>query len=79
MTIGVDQFETYANNGYVLEGQEASKTTQPADSVDFGQFSDEVIAQFADMAGLPKTIKKRETIIEKLTELGFDPAKAGTQ
>lgn len=79
MTIGVDQFEAYANNGYVLEGQESSTTTQPAETVDFGQFSDDVIAQFADLAGLPKTIKKRETIIEKLKELGFDPAKAGTQ
>jgi len=51
----------------------------PQTEIDFEACTDEVLLQFADMAGLSKTIKKRETIIEKLKELGFDPSKETDQ
>ncbi len=43
-------------------------------SVDYSQFTDEQLKEFAEKAGLPGTIKKAETIIEKLNAMGFDPA-----
>lgn len=41
--------------------------------VDFSQFDDEQITDFAKQAGLPGNVKKRETIIAKLVEQGFVP------
>jgi len=43
------------------------------DVIDFGTYSNDKLAEFADKAGLSKTIKKRETIIDKLTEMKFIP------
>jgi hypothetical protein len=55
---------------------EAEKKPEAPVAVDFDKCSDAVLLQFADMAGIPKTVKKRETIIDHLKKIKFDPAKA---
>lgn len=59
--------------GYkVFDGKEDQKT-DTGKTVDFSQYSDEELMGFAVLAGIPGTVKKRETLIAKLTEAGFDP------
>jgi len=60
-----DQQE-WASKGYRLTAGHTS-------TVDFTTYSDEKIMEFAQQAGLPANVKKRETIIAKLTEAGFMP------
>jgi len=55
------------------EGKSAGDNSN-SETIDFGQFDDDQLAVFAKQAGIPGTVRKRETIIAKLTEAGFKPA-----
>ncbi|HBG77494.1 MAG TPA: hypothetical protein DDW84_01410 [Phycisphaerales bacterium] len=73
----IDQ-QKWADMGYKLMPEAKTETgstgTGNANIVfDFATCSDEQIAEFAVKAGLSANVKKRETIIAKLTEAGFMP------
>lgn len=60
-------------DGYkVFDGKEESEDDSGI-TVDFTKYSDEELMGFASLAGIPGTVKKRETLITKLTEAGFNP------
>ena len=63
-----DNSET-ENAGTENEGGSGSEE----ETVNFESYTDEQLQEFVAIAGLPGTVKKRETIIAKLTELGFKP------
>lgn len=85
--IGEDQWSEYSAKGYkhvienataeaelpANEGKSAGDNSN-SETIDFGQFDDDQLAVFAKQAGIPGTVRKRETIIAKLTEAGFKPA-----
>lgn len=58
-------------NGYKVENEKPN----PNGSGDWSEYTDEQLLDLAAQAGIPGTVKKRETLIAKLTEKGFTPGK----
>jgi len=62
-----------------LTGPEEEKTEIGTENtpveIDFAKYDDEALLGFAAQAGIPGTVKKRETLITKLSEMGFVPEK----
>lgn len=68
--------DTDPSKGEGGNGEDNKSNSGDDNTTDYSQFTDEQLIDFAKQAGLPGTIKKRETIITKLTEMSFDPLKA---
>jgi len=65
--------EKWLSMGYSITKPAEKDKGDGGNTVDFSQYTDEQLVEFAIEAGLPATIKKRETIVNKLIEAGFNP------
>ncbi len=68
-----DAAENNSGTGESKEGAENQGNDETDTVVDYSTYTDEHLLEFAKIAGLAGNVKKRETIIAKLTELGFKP------
>lgn len=66
--------QEWERKGYSTKKPKAGNQTG---TIDFSKYTDEKLLDFAAQAGIPGTIKKREILIQKLNEAGFDPDKQG--
>jgi hypothetical protein len=71
--INESDLQEWLDNGYSTEPTGENKQTEEESSVDFSKYSDEELMAFAAIVKIPGTVKKRDTLIAKLIEAGFQP------